>query len=59
MRGGILTKGKVGGAWLHGSCDCSIVVLRMREFQGTGVGHALSRSIREKGTDASAVTRGA
>ena len=46
-------------SWLHGSCDCPIAVLRLAEFQETGVGHVLSRSIREKGTDASAVTRGA
>ena len=45
-------------AWLHGSCDCSIAVLSLGEFQGTGMGHVLSRSIREKGTDASAVTQG-
>ena len=50
---------QAGGSCLHGSCDCSIVVLRLGEFQRTGVVHALSRSIRERGTDASAVTRGA
>ena len=37
----------------------AIAVLRLGEFQGTGVGHVLSSSVREKGTDASAVTRGA
>ena len=35
-----LRKGEIW-AWLRDSCDCSIVVLRQGEFQGTGVGHAL------------------
>ena len=42
----------------RGLCDCSIVVLRLEECQGTGVGHTLFRSTREKGTDASAMTPG-
>ena len=36
-----------------------IVVLRLGEFQGTGAGYALPRSIIEKVTDASAETPGA
>ena len=44
---------------MYGSCDCSIVVLRLGNFQGTCVGHVLFRSIREKETDASPVTPGA
>ena len=32
-----------------GSCNCSFVSLRLGEFKETCVGHALSRSIREKG----------
>ena len=51
--------GKEVEASLHGSSNCSIAVLRLGEFQGTDVGHVLSGSIREKGTDASAVTQGA
>ena len=46
-------------AWLHGSCDSSDAVSSLGEFQQSIAGHALYRSIREKGTEASAVTPGA
>ena len=51
--------GKEVEAWLHGSCDCTIAVSRLGAFQGPSVRQVLSRSIREKRTDASAVTQGA
>ena len=38
------------GAWLRGSCDCSIVVLKLQVCQGTGVGHAFFRSAKERWT---------
>ena len=40
----------------HGSCNCSIIVLRLGKLRGTGVLLALPSFIREKGADAMAVT---
>ena len=47
-----------GGERVLGSCDCSIVVLRLVELQWTVVEQVLSRSNKERGTDASAITPG-
>ena len=40
------------------SNDCSIVVLRLGKFHGTSVRHVLTRSMKDKGTSASALTPG-